>query len=107
MVRFERQRTLRSNEYLVSMIMIQMKKPKSMSGRAVRSLYLILSLCLLPSLVLSLSREQVSIGLESIQSERIQATLSFLASEHFKGRGTGTPEAGLTTAYIASVFQRN
>ena len=86
--------------------MIRMKF-KSKSERVVRLLYLILALCLLPSLVLSLSREQVSIGLGSIQSERIRATLSFLASEHFKGRGTGTPEAGLTAAYIASVFQRN
>jgi Zn-dependent M28 family amino/carboxypeptidase len=107
MGRFERQRTPRSNQYSISMMMIKIGKSKSKSGRAVRSLYLILSVCLLPSLVLSLSRKQVSIGLESIQSERIRATLSFLASEHFKGRGTGTPEAGLTAAYIASVFQRN
>ena len=41
-----------------------------------------------------------------IQSRRIQSTLQFLASKHFNGRATGTPEAELTAAYIASVFQR-
>jgi len=89
------------------MIMIQIKRSRSRPKGVVRSLYLFLSVCLLPSLILALSREQISIGLESIQSERIRATLGFLASEHFKGRGTGTPEASLTSAYIASVFQRN
>ena len=53
------------------------------------------------------SREQVARGLESIQATRIRATLNFLASDYFKGRGTGTPETGLTTAYITSIFQRN
>jgi len=95
----------RLSEYV--MIMAHLKKSNRGLGRAGRFLYPILSICLLPSLLLSLSREQISIGLESIHSTGIRATLGFLASEHFKGRGTGTPEAGLTAAYIASVFQRN
>src|SRR5215510_14540901 len=93
--------------YWVNSHMAHFKKSHRKLGRTARSIYLVLFLCLQPSLVLSLSREQISIGLESIQSTRIRATLGFLASEHFKGRGTGTPEAGLTAAYIASVFQRN
>ncbi len=72
-----------------------------------RSLYLILSLTLLPLPSLPASKGHAASGLESIQAERIRATLGFLASEHFRGRGTGTPEAKLTAAYIASVFQRN
>jgi hypothetical protein len=51
------------------------------------------------------SFEEISSGFHWIQSRRIQATLQFLASKHFKGRGTGTPEAELTADYIASVFQ--
>src|SRR5262245_19301368 len=89
------------------MIMAHLKKSRFGLARAGRFLCLILLICLLRSMLFSLSREQISIGLESIQSTRIRATLGFLASEHFKGRGTGTPEAGLTAAYIASVFQRN
>jgi peptidase M28-like protein/PA domain-containing protein len=76
-------------------------------GRAVCSFCLILSLGVLPPPGLAASKNRVARGLESIQAERIQATLGFLASEHFRGRGTGTPEAKLTAAYIASVFQRN
>src|SRR5262245_16431851 len=89
------------------MIMAHLKTCRFGLARASRFLCLILLICLLRSMLFSLSREQIFIGLESIQSTRIQATLGFLASEHFKGRGTGTPEAGLTAAYIASVFQRN
>ncbi len=50
--------------------------------------------------------EEISSGYHTIQSRRIQSTLQFLASNHFNGRATGTPEAELTAAYIASVFQR-
>ncbi|MGH9425795.1 MAG: PA domain-containing protein, partial [Terriglobia bacterium] len=50
--------------------------------------------------------EEISSGYHTLQSQRIQSTLKFLASKHFNGRATGTPEAALTTAYIASVFQR-
>lgn len=50
--------------------------------------------------------EEISSGYHTLQSRRIQSTLQFLASKHFKGRATGTPEAELTAAYIASVFQR-
>jgi len=45
--------------------------------------------------------------LKSIRQERIRARLKFLASTHFKGRATGSPEAELTAAYIASVFEAN
>ena len=54
----------------------------------------------------AVSFEEISSGFDLIQSRRIQATLQFLASKHFRGRGTGTPEAELTADYIASVFQR-
>jgi len=50
--------------------------------------------------------EEISSGYHTIQSRRIQSTLQFLASKHFNGRATGTPESELTAAYIASVFQR-
>ncbi|MXZ34992.1 MAG: M20/M25/M40 family metallo-hydrolase [Acidobacteria bacterium] len=43
--------------------------------------------------------------MKSIRQERIRARLKFLASSHFKGRATGSPEAELTAAYIASVFE--
>jgi hypothetical protein len=69
-------------------------------------LTLILVLQAVPSHVEAVSFEEISGGFHSIQSRHIQATLQFLASKHFKGRGTGTPEAELTAAYIASVFQR-
>lgn len=71
---------------------------------------------LLPSLVLGLllpgrlepvSFEKISHGLKSIRQESIRARLKFLASSHFKGRATGSPEAELTAAYIASVFEAN
>ena len=71
---------------------------------------------LLPGLVLGLllpgrlepvSFEKISHGLKSIRQERIRARLKFLASSHFKGRATGSPEAELTAAYIASVFEAN
>src|SRR5438477_12697379 len=69
--------------------------------------FLSLGMGISPGLIYPVSTEKTSRGSEAIQSRRIQATLDFLASEHFKGRGTGTPEAGLTAAYIASIFQRN
>ena len=53
------------------------------------------------------SFESISSGYYSLTVSRIQATLEFLASKHFKGRKTGTPEADLTAAYLASVFRRN
>src|SRR5262245_39865599 len=46
--------------------------------------------------------EEISSGYHTLQSRRIQSTLQFLASKHFNGRATGTPDAELTTAYIAS-----
>ncbi|MDE2758131.1 MAG: M28 family peptidase, partial [Acidobacteriota bacterium] len=45
--------------------------------------------------------------MKSIRQESIRARLKFLASTHFKGRATGSPEAELTAAYIASVFEAN
>ena len=45
--------------------------------------------------------------MKSIRQERIRARLKFLASSHFKGRATGSPEAELAAAYIASVFEGN
>src|SRR5438034_11151854 len=69
--------------------------------------FLSLRIGLSPCPIYPVSTEKTSRGLEAIQSRRIQATLDFLASEHFNGRGTGTPEAGLAAAYIASIFQRN
>ena len=45
--------------------------------------------------------------MNSIRQERIRARLKFLSSSHFKGRATGSPEAELTAAYIASVFEAN
>ena len=80
------------------------------------SRYLTASRLLLPSLVLGLllpgqlepaSFEKISHGLKSIRQERIRARLKFLSSSHFKGRATGSPEAELTAAYIASVFEAN
>lgn len=80
------------------------------------SRYLTASRWLLPSLVLGLllpgqlepdSLEKISHGLKSIRQERIRARLKFLSSSHFKGRATGSPEAELTAAYIASVFEAN
>ena len=53
------------------------------------------------------SFESISSGYYSLRVSRIQATLEFLASKHFKGRKTGTPEENLTAAYLASVFRRN
>ncbi len=80
------------------------------------SRYLISSRWLLAGLVLGLllpgqleavSFEKIAPGLKSIRQERIRARLKFLASSHFKGRATGSPEAELTAAYIASVFEAN
>ena len=62
---------------------------------------------LLPCRLEAVSLEKISAGLESIRQERIRARLKFLASSHFKGRATGSPEAELTAAYIASVFEGN
>ena len=62
---------------------------------------------LLPGQLDALSFEKVSAGLNTIRKERIRARLNFLASSHFKGRATGSPEAQLTASYIASVFERN
>jgi len=62
---------------------------------------------LLPGQLEAVSFEKISQGLESIRQESIRARLKFLASSHFKGRATGSPEAELTAAYIASVFEAN
>lgn len=62
---------------------------------------------LLPGPLEPVSFEKISHGLKSIRQERIRARLKFLSSSHFKGRATGSPEAELTTAYIASVFEAN
>ena len=62
---------------------------------------------LLPCQLEAVSFEKISPGLKSIRQERIRARLKFLASSHFKGRATGSPEAELTAAYIASVFEGN
>lgn len=62
---------------------------------------------LLPGQLAAISFEKISRGLESIRQESIRARLKFLASSHFKGRATGSPEAELTAAYIASVFEAN
>ncbi|HEX2522578.1 MAG TPA: PA domain-containing protein, partial [Terriglobia bacterium] len=65
-----------------------------------------MTLLLLLAGVHAVTFEEISSGYHTLQSRRIQSTLEFLASKHFKGRATGTPEAELTVAYIASVFQR-
>ena len=62
---------------------------------------------LLPGRLEPVSFEKISHGLKSIRQERIRARLKFLSSSHFKGRATGSPEAELTAAYIASVFEAN
>lgn len=62
---------------------------------------------LLPGLLEAISFEKIALGLKSIRQERIRARLKFLSSSHFKGRATGSPEAELTAAYIASVFEGN
>ena len=62
---------------------------------------------LLPCQLEAVSFEKISPGLKSIRQERIRARLKFLASSHFKGRATGSPEAELTADYIASVFEAN
>ncbi len=62
---------------------------------------------LLPGPLEAVSIEKISQGLNTIRQERIRARLKFLASSHFKGRATGSPEAALTAAYIASVFEAN
>jgi len=51
--------------------------------------------------------EDIASGFHTIQSRRIRSTLQFLASRHFRGRGTGSPEAAMTADYIASIFERN
>jgi Peptidase family M28/PA domain len=66
----------------------------------------ILALPLLLAGVHAVTFEEISSGYHTIQVRRIQATLQFLASKHFNGRATGTPEAEMTAAYISSVFQR-
>jgi hypothetical protein len=65
-----------------------------------------LATLLLLSGVHAVTFEEISSGYHSLQSRRIQSTLQFLASKHFRGRATGTPEAEMTADYIASVFQR-
>lgn len=62
---------------------------------------------LLPGQLEAVSKKGLSVGLKSIRQERIRARLKFLASSHFRGRATGSPEAELTAAYIASVFEAN
>lgn len=62
---------------------------------------------LLPGRFEAVSFEKIATGLKSIRQERIRARLKFLASSHFKGRATGSPEAELTAAYIASIFEGN
>ncbi len=66
----------------------------------------VLATLLLLAGVHAVTFEEISSGYHTLQSRRIQSTLQFLASKHFNGRATGTPEAELTAAYIASVFQR-
>ena len=53
------------------------------------------------------SFDSISSGYYSLKVSRIQATLEFLASKHFKGRRAGSPEEDLTAAFLASVFRRN
>ena len=65
-----------------------------------------LAMLLLLAGVHAVTFEEISSGYHTLQSRRIKSTLQFLASKHFNGRATGTPEAELTAAYIASVFQR-
>jgi hypothetical protein len=65
-----------------------------------------LALLVLLAAVHAVTFEEISSGYDTLQSRRIRSTLQFLASKHFNGRATGTPEAELTVAYIANVFQR-
>ncbi len=50
---------------------------------------------------------RLSVGLASLQAQKIRSILEFLASAHFKGRATGTQESQLTTNYIAGIFQQD
>jgi len=50
---------------------------------------------------------RLSVGLASLQARKIRSILEFLASEHFKGRATGTPESQLTADYIAGIFNQD
>jgi hypothetical protein len=78
-----------------------------MNRRVTWTVIFVLTFYALHSAIFSVSLGDLSQGLRSIQSERIKATLDFLASDHFDGRATGTEGARLTVAYLASVFQRN
>ena len=43
---------------------------------------------------------------DSIRQEELEADLHFLASDHLRGRLTGTPEAAIAARYIESRFRR-
>lgn len=62
---------------------------------------------LLPTQLEGLPHDLGSLGEKSIRQERIRARVKFLASSHFKGRASGSPEAELTVRYIASIFEGN
>src|ERR1043166_10027866 len=44
---------------------------------------------------------------DSIHAEELREKITFLASEHFKGRGNGTNELNLAAEYIAGTFASN
>ena len=84
------------------------RSSKRIVVNCIRYLLFIFILCeCLHRQLYSLSFENIAIGLHSIHQDKIKATVEFLASSHFRGRATGSPEAMLTVGYISSIFQRN
>jgi hypothetical protein len=45
------------------------------------------------------------IGIEQITEARVTGTIAFLASDELAGRGTGTPEFDIASAYVAARFR--
>ena len=83
-------------------------KFKTTAGNGIKIFALVVSILFVYDIkYFPVSFESISSGYYSLKVSRIQATLEFLASKHFRGRRTGSPEEDLTAAYLASVFQRN
>jgi Zn-dependent M28 family amino/carboxypeptidase len=82
------------------------KHPRSLPQASYWTVAIAFAACCLIAQAYAVSFKEISDGFHSIQSRRIQATLQFMASKHFKGRGTASPEAELTADYIASIFGR-
>ncbi len=77
------------------------------SARLAKVLALVISLLLGLHLADAATFEDIASGFYSIQIRHLRAMLQLLASKHFKGRATGTPEAELTVDYLSSQFESN